>query len=141
MAKHQGRAERRHVREKATIDHLVDEVFEKKSPDDGHAVHGSTTATGLPVEEQVRKEWDPKAGVMQGGLHARELYHSPNGDRWYLVRDPDFERVFIRHQANLPSGGHTADIEIGAFLNQGGNPEHRELLRLIGTLVEGRPTP
>jgi hypothetical protein len=43
MAKPRGRAERRHVREKATIDHLVDEVYEK-SPDDGHTVHGSTTA-------------------------------------------------------------------------------------------------
>ena len=74
---------------------------------------------------------------MRMTLPTRELYHSTNGDRWYLVRDPDSERVFIRHQANLPSGGHTTDIEIGAFLNRGGSPEHRELLRLIGTLVEG----
>jgi hypothetical protein len=137
MAKHRGPAERRHVREKATIDHLVNEVYEEKSPGDGHTVHGSTTATGLPVEEQVRKKWDPIAGVVPGSLYTRELYHSPNGDRWYLVRDPDFERVFVRHQANLPSGGDTADIDIGAFLNRGGNPEHRELLRLIETLVEG----
>jgi hypothetical protein len=61
MAKPRGRTERRHVREKATIDHLVDEVYEKKSID-GHTVHSSTTATGLPVEEQVRKEWDPSNG-------------------------------------------------------------------------------
>jgi len=62
MAKPRGHTKRRHVREKATIDHLVDEVYEKKSPDDGHTVHSSTTATGLPVEEQVRKEWDPSKG-------------------------------------------------------------------------------
>lgn len=68
----------------------------------------------------------------------RELYRSPNGDRWYLARDVDSERVFIKHQANLPSGGQVTDVEIGAFLNRGGRgPEHVELLRLIGTLVEG----
>jgi hypothetical protein len=68
--------------------------------------------------------------------YTRELYHSPNGDRWYLARDPSSERLFIKHEANLPSGGHVADIEIGAFLKQGKGPEHQELLRLIGTLVD-----
>lgn len=64
MAKPRGRAERRHVRDKAIIDHLVKEVYDEKSPADGHTVHASTTASGLPVEEQVRKEWDPsKAGL------------------------------------------------------------------------------
>jgi hypothetical protein len=46
----------------------------------------------------------------------RELYHSPNGDRWHLARDPDTGRVFVKHQANLRSGGHMAEIEIGVFL-------------------------
>ena len=32
-----------------------------------------------------------------------------------------------------------AEIEIGVFLNQGHGPEHQELLRLIGTLVEEAP--
>jgi hypothetical protein len=66
----------------------------------------------------------------------RELYHSSNGDRWHLARDPDNGRVFVRHQANLPSGGHVADIEVGVFLGQGKGPEQQELLRLIGTLVD-----
>jgi hypothetical protein len=70
---------------------------------------------------------------------ARKLYDSPNGDQWHLVRDPDSGRVFIKHQANLPSGGHVVDIEIGAFLNQGKGPEHQELLRLIGSLVQDTP--
>ena len=68
--------------------------------------------------------------------YTRELYYSPNGDRWYLARDPGSGRLFIKHEANLPSGGHVADIEIGAFLSQGKGPEHQELLRLIGTLVD-----
>ena len=49
-------------------------------------------------------------------VRTREIYRSPNGDRWLLARDPDFGRVFVRHEPNLPSGGQVADIEIGAFL-------------------------
>jgi len=52
--------QRRHRRDKATIDHLVDEVYEVR-PADGHR-QSPTTDSGLPVEEQVRKEWDPKKG-------------------------------------------------------------------------------
>jgi hypothetical protein len=69
-------------------------------------------------------------------LRTREIYHSANGDRWLLARDPDTGRVFVRHEPNLPSGGQVADIDIGAFLiGAGGGPEKQELLRLIGTLV------
>jgi hypothetical protein len=67
----------------------------------------------------------------------RQLYRSANGDRWYLAREIDSARVFIKHEANEPSGGHVTEIEIGDFLISGGHgPEHTELLRLIGTLVE-----
>jgi hypothetical protein len=52
--------QRRHRREKATIDHLVDEVYEDERAE-GH-LQRPTTGSGLPVEEQVRKEWDPKKG-------------------------------------------------------------------------------
>jgi hypothetical protein len=70
----------------------------------------------------------------------RELYSSPNGDRWLLSRDPATGDVCVRHEANLPSGGKRTDIDIGEFLSRGQrNPEHQALLRLIGTLVENRP--
>ncbi len=65
----------------------------------------------------------------------RELYSSPNGDRWYLIREPS-GAVFIRHEANAASGGSVEHIELGSFLSSGQGPEHQELLRLIGTLVE-----
>lgn len=52
--------QRRHQREKTTIDHLVDEVYQQK-PEEGH-MRSPTTDDGLPVEDQVRKEWDPKKG-------------------------------------------------------------------------------
>ena len=67
----------------------------------------------------------------------RELYASPNGDRWFLARDPATGRVLVRHVANAASGGQVSDIEIGDFLARGmHNPEHQALLRLIGALVE-----
>lgn len=73
-------------------------------------------------------------------VEKRELYSSPNGDRWFLGREPATGRVFVRHEANLPSGGQVTDVDIGAFLSRGAhNPEHQALLRLIGTLIEGDP--
>ena len=61
MAKARERAQRRHVREKAPIAPLVQEVYEPKAPDETHE-HSPTTSTGLPVEDQVCKEWDPRKG-------------------------------------------------------------------------------
>jgi hypothetical protein len=72
----------------------------------------------------------------------KELYSSPNGDRWLLVRESESGRVWVRHIPNLPSGGKTSDIELGAFLcERSYGPQHTELLRLIGTLVETQPAP
>jgi hypothetical protein len=68
----------------------------------------------------------------------RELYRSPNGDRWHLVRESYSGSVFIKHQPNAASGGRTSRVEIAEFLNGGHGPEHQALLRLIGTLV-GQP--
>jgi hypothetical protein len=71
-----------------------------------------------------------------------KLYSSPNDDRWLLVRESESGRVFVRHIPNLPSGGTTSDIELGAFLcERSYGPQHTELLRLIGTLVERQPGP
>ncbi len=75
-------------------------------------------------------------------LETKELYASPNGDRWYLARYPESGRVFVQHVPNVPSGGQPSNIELGDFLSRGGNaPEHQALVRLIGTLVgETMPT-
>jgi hypothetical protein len=62
MAKARDRTQKRHIREKAIIDHLVQDVFEPKAPDEKHSGLSPTTSTGLPVEDQVRKEWDPRKG-------------------------------------------------------------------------------
>lgn len=75
-------------------------------------------------------------------LPARELYRSPNGDRWILAREPSSGRAFIRHEANLASGGKVTEIEIGAFLRaEEYGPEQQALMRLIGTLIDEQPDP
>jgi hypothetical protein len=54
---------RRHVREKATIDSPKTSRSRSRLVRDS-AERNPTTATGLPVEDQVRKEWDSrKAGL------------------------------------------------------------------------------
>ena len=53
----------------------------------------------------------------------RPLYVSPNGDAWFLARDPATVAVFVRHEANRPSGGQVTDIEIDTFLSGPINPE------------------
>ena len=74
-------------------------------------------------------------------IETRELYSSTNGDRWFLAHEGVTGRVFIKHEANVPSGGQATDIDIGEFLRRGGQgPEHQALLRLIGAFVtEDRP--
>ena len=66
---------------------------------------------------------------------ARKLYESPNGDRWYLIREPSGV-LFVRHEANVASGGQVEHVALGEFLNRGQGPEQQELVRLIGTLLE-----
>src|SRR3954470_87880 len=76
------------------------------------------------------------------GHAMKEFYSSPNGDRWLLCRDVQSDSLFVRHEANAASGGHTTDVDIGNFLScLPRHPEHDALLRLMGTLVEGSVEP
>jgi hypothetical protein len=47
----------------------------------------------------------------------KQLYRSPNGDTWFLARDPATGAAYVRHQANAPSGGQVTDAEIDHFLS------------------------
>jgi hypothetical protein len=69
----------------------------------------------------------------------RELYRSPNGDTWFLGREPTNGHAFVIHQPNAPSGGRLSHIDLGDFLKMGARPEQQALLRLIGTLVDVPP--
>ena len=55
-----------------------------------------------------------------------DIYRSSNGDRWRLISDPVSGRRFVRHEANLASGGHVIEIEVEEFLAVNGpGPEYR----------------
>src|SRR6059058_6103523 len=69
----------------------------------------------------------------------RELYRSPNGDSWFLGREPADGHAFIIHQPNGPSGGRLSHIELSEFLRDAKGPEQQALLRLIGLLVDVPP--
>lgn len=70
-------------------------------------------------------------------MPTREIYRSPNGDRWLLARDSVDGPVSVRHEPNPPSGGRAQTLGIGQFLRPGAaGPEHQALLHLIGSLVE-----
>jgi hypothetical protein len=53
----ESRTQKRHIREQATIDHLVNKTYEPRVPQ--RRVCSATTETGLPIADQVCKEWDP----------------------------------------------------------------------------------
>jgi hypothetical protein len=70
-------------------------------------------------------------------MQTREIYSSPNGDRWFLVRATASEPVSVRHEPNLPSGGRPESIDLGTFLRSGAaGPEHQALMHLIGSLLD-----
>ena len=52
-------ARRRYRREKSVIIYLADKVY---APQPAEDLKEPMTDQGLPIEEQVRKTWDPKKG-------------------------------------------------------------------------------
>jgi hypothetical protein len=64
MSKDLEARQRRHVREKSVIDHLTRDMYAPKSVNQERkpTKPSATTSTGRSVEEQVRKEWNPRKG-------------------------------------------------------------------------------
>ncbi len=65
MANGMAKTRRRHVRERSVIEHVARKLFEKRpetAAGNGAETASPTTDTGLSVEEQIRKEWDPNNG-------------------------------------------------------------------------------
>jgi hypothetical protein len=70
-------------------------------------------------------------------LTAREFCKNLNGDRWFLLYESDNGGVVVNHRPNAASGCRPSLIPVGEFLFRTAYyPEHRALLRLIGTLAE-----
>ena len=58
---------------------------------------------------------------------SEEIYHSPNGDRWLLVR----ERNVVRHEPNLSSGGRVTETDLAEFLERTGSSPENQALRAL----------
>jgi hypothetical protein len=64
----------------------------------------------------------------------KELYVSPNGDRWTLARNGDGELV-VSHHPNRASGGVVSEIAVDVFLSHGGHgPEYQALTAALAEL-------
>ena len=77
----------------------------------------------------------PQGAIVSQGARSpaeQELYRSSNGDCWYLVREPESERMLIRHQPNQASGGRSSLICVEDFLAEDYGPQQEALLRVIG---------
>jgi hypothetical protein len=61
----------------------------------------------------------------------KELYMSPNGDRWTLGRN-SAGNFTVSHQPNSASGGHISETDVTNFLSKGRHgPEHQALLQAL----------
>jgi hypothetical protein len=64
----------------------------------------------------------------------KELYKSPNGDRWFLCRIISGDLI-VSHEPNRASGGHPSEVAVDVFLALGGNgPEHQALVDALAML-------
>jgi hypothetical protein len=122
---------------------VIGAVYTDKGPAavDDAATRGHTDLTEPrpPGGALVAGTWTANKRCVGGAelmndTRTRELYSSPNGDRWHLCKDAS-GRVFVLHQANIPSGGQISQIELGHFLTRGYGPEQQALFQMIGTLI------
>jgi hypothetical protein len=95
--------------------------------------------------EEMAAEYHSRAAALadqtsqnpSAAVDARELYTSANGDVWCLIRDRKTRKVFVRHRANIHSGGRVTDTDVDAFLKLSGEPpEKQALLKLEGAYFE-----
>jgi hypothetical protein len=74
MAKSPERAQQRHTRDKSIIDQVARNVPKPKDADRKQPERSPTTSTGLPVEDQIRKEWDSRKVVAYPPFERRSAY-------------------------------------------------------------------
>ena len=123
-------------RDSATVERIIANTINETARGDPDALAARIVAAlaeaGLRIVSANGRE-----GAALGPQRAemRQLYRSPNGDTWFLARDPVTGSAFVRHQANAPSGGQVTDTEIDDFLSGPQSPEHEALLRLVGASI------
>jgi hypothetical protein len=123
-------------RDSATVERIIANTINETARGDPDALAARIVAALAEAGFRIVSA-NGREGAALGPQRAemRQLYRSPNGDTWFLARDPATGSALVRHQANAPSGGQVTDIEIGAFLSGPQNPEHEALHRLIGNSI------
>jgi len=120
-----------------SIERIIAATINEKASGDPDALAAHIVAALAEAGFRIVSD-DGREDTALGPEHAamRQLYRSPNGDAWFLARDPATGKAFVKHQANATSGGQVTDIDIGAFLSGGEqHPEQEALLRLIGASI------
>jgi hypothetical protein len=148
-----GQQEERHVESRCpTAERIIANTINETARGDPDALAARIVAVlgeaGYRILPANGKK-DTLLGLQPDKYRMEQLYRSPNGDTWFLARDPATGLGTVRHQANASSGGQATDVEIGAFLSGPPHPEHEALLRLIGTSIlapqrpdaDGEPPP
>jgi len=108
----------KHFGEKRKFDPTSSDDFRGSS---GAPLVGRLSDTGR-VRQMARTGFGAErmrvaVGCSRGGEmsdHQREIYHSENGDKWFLCRDDD-GRAFVLHNANVSSSGTVTEIELADF--------------------------
>jgi hypothetical protein len=71
----------------------------------------------------------------------RELYNSPNGDRWALCKGND-GKLLVAHYPNSRSGGRASEVSVDVFLAHGGQgPEYQALLDALPSVTGMEDSP
>jgi hypothetical protein len=116
-----------------TVERIIANTINETARGDPDALAARIVAalgeTGYRIVE------DTAHGSQPDDYGMEQLYRSPNGDTWFLARDPATGLGTVRHQGNASSGGQVTDIEIATFLSGPPHPEQEALLRIIGASI------
>ena len=122
----------------AAVERIIANTINETARGDPNALAARVVAAlgeaGYRIAPANGKE-DTALGSQPDKSGIEQLYRSPNGDTWFLARDPATGLGTVRHQANASSGGQVTDIEIATFLSGPPHPEQAALLRVIGASI------
>ena len=111
---------------------IIEQLRSMAAELDAKATALDQTSPSQPKAPAERDREDPAANS-----DVKQLYASSNGDVWLLMRDRQAGSVFVRHQANMQSGGRVTDTALEDFLKQAGEPpEKQALLNLAGSYFD-----
>jgi hypothetical protein len=117
MAEARGRAQRRHVREKATIDHLVRDVYEPKAPDEKHTERSPHHVYRLTGRGSGPQGMGSSQGRPSHFLTDNHRLTSTTGQMAYARHGGRSYRQILVQEYNFSPGGATYQREDSASIS------------------------